>query len=295
MSRVVYFTAGTKGAGHLVRGIAIGRALERQGFEGQFHLVSPIAPLLAMAAAAAEVDTIVCPIDVAQVIDKKRYSRSALTRQLTDLAPDLLIVDLFWAPVLHIVPTLGCEAWLLVRSCPLVWLHGNAAIQFNHRDYRRVIGIEPVDHQQVSEHIDPIVICNQDECYSRGELAQRFSVDPDQPITVVSHAGLAGEIESLGPVEETSGQRKGAVIVSDLHGTDSVFPLAPWLSAADAVYCSAGYNSYWEARWLGYADKTTFTPFRRQIDDPFWRLGECQSYSMRLNGADTLAASIISG
>ncbi len=290
-SRVVYFTAGTKGVGHLVRGIAIGRALQRHGFDGQFHLVTPIAPLPAMAAAAAEVDTIVCPIDVAQVLNKKRYRSSALARQLAELAPDLLIVDLFWAPVLHIVPTLGCESWLLVRRCPLVWLHGNAEIQFNRHDYRRVIGIEPVEHQQISERIDPIVICNQDECHSRAELAQRFSVDPDRAITFVSHAGLAGEIGSVAP----PGQTKGIVIVSDLHGTNSVFPLAPWLNVADAIYCSAGYNSYWEARWLGYADKTTFTAFRRQIDDPIWRLAECGSHSMRSNGADTLATSIISG
>jgi hypothetical protein len=59
------------------------------------------------------------------------------------------------------------------------------------------------------------------------------------------------------------------------------------------VATGAGYNSFWEARWLGYADRTTFTAFARPIDDQVWRVRECGAHTMRENGADALARAIL--
>jgi hypothetical protein len=71
-----------------------------------------------------------------------------------------------------------------------------------------------------------------------------------------------------------------------------VFPLAPWLGAADEVHCSAGYNSYWEARWLGYAPRTRLTAIARTFDDPIWRVKNCGDHEIRDNGADVIAREI---
>ncbi len=57
----------------------------------------------------------------------------------------------------------------------------------------------------------------------------------------------------------------------------------------------AGYNTYWESKWLGYFDRCYFTPFPCAIDDQAWRMRECADYWPTANGADTLAEWILAG
>jgi hypothetical protein len=55
----------------------------------------------------------------------------------------------------------------------------------------------------------------------------------------------------------------------------------------------AGYNAYWESKWLGFHHRCFFTPFPRPIDDQAWRVRECADHWPRENGADTLARWIV--
>jgi hypothetical protein len=74
-----------------------------------------------------------------------------------------------------------------------------------------------------------------------------------------------------------------------------MFPAAPWLADADRIVTGAGYNAFWEARWLGYAGRTEFHALPRRIDNQAWRLEFCRSHPMARNGADTLAAMVLNG
>ena len=95
------------------------------------------------------------------------------------------------------------------------------------------------------------------------------------------HAVLAGLRRAV--------QRNCIVMSFDATDPAALFPLAEWLSGADAICTGAGYNSFWEARWLGYYNRTRFTAFGRHIDDQEWRLTECADYTPKENGADQLA------
>jgi hypothetical protein len=175
-------------------------------------------------------------------------------------------------------------------------LRGPPKSRFDPTQYSRVIGIEPLEREEIREHIEPIVICNPDEAKTRTELCERWGVDQSTPIVAISHAGLRGEIDKLRDDFEASDFAAGAetlVIRSDLHDEDAVFPLAVWLPAVDQVHCVAGYNSYWESRWMGYAHKTRLRVIARKIDDPLGRVEVGRSYKMRENGADILARSIV--
>ncbi len=291
-ANVVYVTCGSAGAGHLVRGIAVGRALLRADSSKSFQLISAIAPLPAMNQAIAPFRPTTCAVDSTEVLDPDRAQGSALAQALREAKPDLLIVDLFWAPLIHLLPELACDAWLLVRSCPPIWLEGNASVRFDRRHYARVIGIEQVIHEEIREHIDPIVVCNPEDCRSRDEFCERFGIDPSSEIVVISHAGLPGEINALKQVEKHPTLTE---VRCDLHTSEALFPLAPWLPGVDRIHCSAGYNSYWESKWLGYDNRTTFSVFRRKIDDPMWRVKTNRDVMMRQNGADILATMIEQG
>jgi hypothetical protein len=291
--KLVYFTAGTKGAGHLVRGVAIGRALERAGFAGEYAIVAPQKPPFpAMREALDDLGIEIVALDAEALIDPDRAAGTELAARLGELAPDLLLVDMFWVPLRFILDDLGCPAWLMLRSCPPVWLTGPDGVRFAPEQYERMMAIEPIDGGGLElEPIDPVVVCNPDELRSRDELCERFRLDPARRIVAVSHAGLRGEIhrlltlDQLGPVAQ--------LLRFDLYTGRGVFPLAPWLGAADEIHSSAGYNSYWEARWLGYAPRTKLTAIPRTFDDPVWRVRTCGSYRMRENGADAIARSIV--
>jgi hypothetical protein len=283
--RIAYFTGGDVGAGHLMRGLAVGRALRRAGVAAEYRMFGPQLrfPII------STLDYEVVPLVPAELRDAALAPSSALGRAITAYAPDLLIADLYWAPLRHLLPIAGCEAWLLVRSCPPAWFGGPPDARFDPRLFARIIGIEPVHHDALTEHVDPVVVCNADECRPAGALRSHLGVAPGAPLVVITHAGVPGEIDQLADSASAS------VVRFDLHGDAALFPLAEWLGDADAVIAGAGYNSFWEAQWLGWAPRTTFTPFPRKIDDQAWRIGVCGWYRMRANGADTLAEWVRAG
>jgi hypothetical protein len=279
--RVAYFTAGTVGAGHLVRGVALGRALRRRGAAVEYRMFGPPVPY----AAAARDDYEAVRIAEAELRDPTRARASTLAAALGAFRPDLLVVDLFWAPLRHVLPLPGCEAWLLVRCCPRAWFEGPPDTRWEPRQFARVVGIEPHRHAAVRETVEPVVVCNPEECRPASALRERLGVPANRRLVVATHAGVRGEMAAVAAGAETA-------VRMDLHAADALFPLAEWLGGADAVLAAAGYNAFWEARWLGYAARTRFTPLRRDVDDQAWRLHVCSGYAMRANGADVLAGWI---
>lgn len=278
--RVAYFTAGDRGAGHLTRGLAIGRALARVGHVGEYQIFAPETPYPALR--ATQYTRIAAPRDA--LIDPRRALETPLAAALRAFRPDLVVVDLFWAPLLHILPGLGCEAWLLLRDCPAAWTVGRGSARFDPRQYTRIVAIEPVDHAVVTHRVDPVVILNPDECVAPGALRRRIGTPEGRKLVAISHAGLVGELDAMRDVAP-----EGDVVTLDLHAQDAVFPACAWLADADAVVCGAGFNSYWEAHWLGYAARTRFVAFDRTFHNEHNRLARPAGPAMRENGADRLA------
>ena len=91
------------------------------------------------------------------------------------------------------------------------------------------------------------------------------------------------------PVEGTGTFVDEVVVTFDMFDRDAIFPIAEWLADCDEIHCAAGYNTVWEARWLGYASRTRFQTFLRRNDDQAWRVARGASYTMKTNGADALA------
>ena len=195
--RVAYFTAGSLGAGHLVRGVAIGRGLRRAGFAGEYRIFGPPLPFRATA-----VQDAYYPVTVFEdeLREPGRAAESALRRELLAFAPDVLLVDLFWPPLRFVLPLPGCECWLLARWLPAAWFKGPSGVPFERAQYARIVAIEPGwTHPYVTESIEPVVVANPDECPTRNAACARFGVDSARPLVVVAHAGRKGELPALGP------------------------------------------------------------------------------------------------
>ena len=276
--KIAYVTAGTVGAGHLVRGLAIQEGLRRGGIQAEYRIFGPSVQF-----SSIPLDNYTeIPIKMEELADHESASQSQLAQALTEFRPDLVLVDLFWAPLRYILPIADAEAWLLVRRCPSVWFRGPRAATYDETQYTRVIAIEPFKHDLLTDKLDPIVICNPDECHPRRALKERLSISPRNRLTVVTHAGDSGEW-----IELAKGTH--SAMVFDLYDQNAFFPLAKWLGGADEIVSGAGYNSFWEAQWLGYADRVHFHPFDRPIDDQIWRVTRCKNATPQSNGADELA------
>jgi hypothetical protein len=284
---VAYFTAGRTGAGHVVRGIAIRRALARAGARVEFRMFGPEVPF-----AIGQSDYAAVPIERGELRDPSTARDGALARALRAWKPDLLLVDGHWAPLRFVLPIAGCEAWLIARMVPPNWFTGpEPAVQWEASQYARAIAIEPFAAAALTERIDPVVVANPDEKRPAGALRARLGVARDQRLHVVSQAGRAGECAAL--VAEVRARDPSAVTVGlDLFDPAPLFPACEWLDDADALTLGAGYNAWWEAWWLGYAAKATFAPQARVGDDQAWRAAHAPRAAPRANGADTLAAWI---
>jgi hypothetical protein len=311
--RVAFFTAGTIGAGHLLRGLAIERALARRarregGASGTtFTIFAPRFPYAVARAGrdGARRDSLrELIVKHEELRDPARAKESELSRALREFAPDVLVVDLFWAPLRHVLPLPSCEAWLLLRSVPPKWFVGPPGHPYERSQFARVIAIEPgAGRGHEDETIDPIVIANPDEVKPKRALREALGVASRARLVVVHQVGVPGEWTELSVANGGSAVHAFTLSRDDatkmetpvtpagvhVHDGDAFFPLAEWLPGADAIASGAGYNAFWEAQWLGYADRTTFTPFARNIDDQAWRVSACRDYVPRENGADALA------
>jgi hypothetical protein len=285
--RIAYFTAGTVGAGHLVRGLAIRRGLERAGFRGSYRMFGPGIPIPLIERVPYEL------VDIAaeELRERETASASGLARSLAAWAPDLLLIDLFWAPLHHIVGELDCPAWLLVRKCPDQWFVGPSFFRFDAARYEHIIATEPLDHWIITDMIDPVVICNRNEREPKNALRELLEVPRGETLTVVAHAGNPGEIETV-DVPRRDGE---TVVTASLHRDELPFPLAAWLHGADRIVAAGGYNTFWEARTLGYFERTEWVTFERVIDNQKWRLATCSEWTPEGNGADQLAAWMLEG
>lgn len=284
MNKIAYFTAGSIGAGHLVRGLAIEKGLRRAGYRGQYEMYGPGIPFVI----DAPPNHTTIEINSSQLRDPTRAKLSEVALILQAYDPDLVIIDMFWVPMIHIMDDLRAECWLLLHKCAPRWLKGPSFARFDPSRYDRVLATEPLNHPLLPEEIEPIVIFDPDEMEPPGALRQRIDVDDDTHLTVAMHAGMAGEIDTF------EAPPSGEIFRSDMHTDgDVIFPIAKWLGDADAILSGAGYNVFWEAKWLGYYDRCHLKAFERPIDDQAWRLETLGDYEMKENGADQLASMIL--
>ena len=284
--RIAFFTAGSIGLGHVIKDIAIRRALDRAGFRGEYRSFHP--PLSFQVPLPDHITQV--PIRMEELKHPMLARESLLARELEAFRPDVLLIELFWVPMIWVAPWLDAEQWLLLRKTPMRWYEGPSFATFQPSNYDRILVHEPCEVPFDAEHIDPIVVANPDECQPPGALRRRLGLDDVTPLTVVMQAGLEGEAAKL-----RAHVSEGHVMTSDAFSSSHLFPAAEWLGDADHLLTAAGYGAYWESKWLGYFDRTHFVALPRPIDDQQWRVDVCRDVHMKCNGADQLARSLLAG
>ncbi len=292
MTRVALYTSGFIGGGHLALAESIKRALTRAGSKIEFRVFYAEMPVDIPEGTTCEVVRLAT--DPKELRNQLAAEQSQTAVALREYNPDLLLVDSAFRDLRYIRPLVDCEAWLLFHWIPRHLFHGPYNRTFDPSQYSKVIGTEPGLPFDVDVQLEPVVICNREECHPPFALRDRLHVPTGRQLSLVAHTGRASEMSELED-EERRTHPENFVARATMHDARPIFPLAHWLPGADRIVGGAGYGLFWEVKWLGLAAKAQLRPFPRGIDDQTPRMRNALRYEMRQNGADQLARMLESG
>jgi len=286
--RVCYFTSGVTGSGRLVLGASICNGLRRLGHDIDFSVISAARN----ADFLAPITHYSIPIENEGDLDRAHFRGSRLFRQITQLKPDLLIVDLLWFALVHFIDELGCKKIFLSRQVDPGFFAikpSRTLLRFDPAPYDRVLAIEPYDCPVTDEFINPIVIRNPEEILSREEACGRLGLDPWKRNCLfslnVEDAAFRKAAESYSYLKDEG----YALFYSSLF-SEGLFPIVDYFNAFDLVVSGAGYNAFWEAVYFN--KKAVFLPQPKRFENQKWRVDRCRDFRFTRNGADELSEII---
>lgn len=289
--RIVYYTSGVTGAGRLVRGIAVGNALERKGVKCRFTIVhtSPVAHL------AENFHTIKIPLETESELSKERYRTSVVYKTLKKLKPDVLIVNHTWFAIYNFIHELPCKKVYIsdqaLDSHFRIPLRGSEGeMTFSSGQYDRVIAVEPFTCMVPMERINPLIMMNRDEIMPRETALDRLGLDGSKKVALYS---LSGHPRYFDQFKEKYSylEKEGYEVVYTGTYRDGLFPAIDYFNAIDLVVCGAGYNQVWEANY--FRKKALFEILDVKFSDQRQRLKASESFHFDVNGADELVDIIM--
>jgi hypothetical protein len=218
-----------------------------------------------------------------------KYMSSELYNTLEDLEPDILLVDLGWMMVHAFLEELSCSKVFLCRqlsdSAFRVPLPGNT-LTFSPDQYDILLKTEPFESSIEMESINPLIIRNRDEIFSRQEALEQLGLDESsRPVCIFAFNGKPEEFsrvkKSYSYLEE-----EGYTMVYSTNYQGGLFPLVDYFNAADLLITGAGYNAFWESVY--FEKDAIYVPLKRRFEDQQKRVDECSDYTFEENGADQL-------
>ncbi|MCX7024733.1 MAG: hypothetical protein NT080_08960 [Spirochaetes bacterium] len=290
--RVVYFTSGITASGHIVRGIAVGLGLRRSGLACDFTILHPASPFGELCSRMGLAHEAFEPEDESALLGKDHAS-SALYRAFMRLSPDVLVVDLHWAPLHAFIRELRCRKIFMCRQVhPRFFAFdlSTGPISFRPDDWDEIFAIEPWETPFPMRRIDPIVMRNPDEIPSREVAREKLGLPQTGNAFMLALNAHDGDFDAARKTYSYL-EDEGWSSVYTTNYRDGLFPAVDWFNAVDLVVCGAGYNSFWESVFFG--KETLYLPQNAVYEDAWLRLDGCLDYEFKENGADTLARIIV--
>jgi UDP:flavonoid glycosyltransferase YjiC (YdhE family) len=288
-NQVLYYALGG-GHGHAVRGMAILRQLRRDSPAVRGTLIVP--SRLRKWAEQEQVSALSPP---SECRDRERLSQW-MSRTLSDLAPDRMLVDVFPSGLLGeltgCLDALARPPWLVTRRVRPTYYLSPPIRTALERCYERVIWCEEPTPELKSLRVPqirvfPVLIRDRDECLSRADARYELRMSQSDKIVLVLGTGeksfqkdllrLLVKIRSR-LVERRIASSFILLLVSDelpcRFSRDVAvvrrFPALPLLAAANIVVAAGGYQSFHETQLLGVP--AVFLPRHRVYDDQHSRV-----------------------
>lgn len=286
---ILYYTSGITGSGRIVRGISIGNALKRNGIDCSYTILSSSS----FAFMAYDFNHIEIPPEKIDSFSNNNYESSILYRTLLDLKPDILLVDLLWFPLSNFINKLSYKRIFLCRQVDDRFFSipsPDGQLNFQVEDYDQVLAIEPLKSSIKMKSINPIIIKNKNEIFSRKEAAAELNLDGEDRVCLLAYNGHPGDFER---VKKTYSylEDQGYQMVCTTNYEKGIFPVVDYFNAFDLIVCGAGYNSFWET--IYFKKEAIIIPTPTRFENQKQRIQECKEYSFNKNGADQLTDIIM--
>ncbi len=286
--KILYYTSAVSGTGRLVFGISIGNALRRNGISCEYSILSssPYGHL------AGDIPHREIPIESEEQLSPGNWEKSHLYNALREINPDILLVNHCWFTLYHFMDQLPCKKIYLsdqvIDAFFKIPLPGGDMV-FNPRQYDQAFRIEPFNCPFEMELINPLIIRNRDEIFSREEALQRLGLKDKPPVAFYGFTGNPGDHERHWK-KYSYLKEEGYQLISSTSYQGGLFPIADYYNAFDLMICGAGYNQFWE---VIYFDKeAVFEVSPMHFSKQYRRVRECQEYTFSENGADRLVRVI---
>jgi hypothetical protein len=288
--KIIYYTSGITGSGRVVTGISIGNALRRRRVSCEYTILSGSD----FAFLSSDFTRIKIPLEDENDLSEQNYKTSELFKTLTDLKPDILLVDLVWFSLYYIIKDIPCKKIFLCRQVNDAYFSinpkGNMLI-FRPEDYSMIIATEPFKSFIPMQRINPIIIKNQNEILLHEVAARRLGTVEDRPVCLFAYNGEPGEFEAIKKKYSYLKNSEYQMLYSTNYSDKSYFPIVDYFNAFDLIISGAGYNAFWEI--IYFNKEAIFEPVQRHFENQFWRVQNCQEYYFEENGADQLVDIIM--
>jgi len=267
----------------------MGNALKRNSIDCSYTILSSSS----FAFLADAFNHIEIPLEKAEDLSYAKHESSILYRTLLDLKPDILIVDLLWFPLSNFINKLSCKKIFLCRQVDDRFFSIPAEegqLNFRAEDYDQILAIEPFKSSIKMKSINPIIIKNKNEIFSRKKAATELNLAEKDRACLLAYNGHPGDFKR---VKKTYSylEDQGYQMVYSTNYEKGIFPVVDYFNAFDLIVCGAGYNSFWET--IYFKKEAIIIPTPTMFENQECRIQECQEYSFNENGADQLVDIIM--
>ena len=291
MRNIVYYTSGLTGSGRLVRGLSIGTALARQNTDSAFIIVSSCR--LGFLAKLCGFRHIQIPIENEEQLSYENYRQSLLYSTLTELDPDILIVDLQWFSLASFIDELECKKVFLCTQLNISHIDeiyftiklADRALRFDPDQYDLLVEAEPTNVSLAMKKIDPLIIRDRNEILTREEALRQLNLEGQDKVCLFAFNGKPGEFEEKKKMYSYL-EDEGYAMVYTTNYRHGLFPAVDYFNAFDLLITGAGYNAFWEAVY--FKKEAIFCPQERRFENQRLRIETCMDYEFDENGADQL-------
>jgi hypothetical protein len=226
-------------------------------------------------------------------LSPENYPASVLYHTISEINPDVLIIDLLWFPLYHCINTLKCKKIFL---CHFVYdrffsiPYGHAHLTFNSNHFDRLLAIEPFACGIPMEQINPIILRNKNEILSREDALEKLGLNGKGKNCLYAFNHHPGDFEKYRE-KYSYLENSGYHMVYTTNYQGGIFPIVDYFNAFDFVVCGAGYNIFWE---VIYFDKeAVFENFPLVFSSTEYRIDKYQEHYFEENGADQLVSIML--
>lgn len=236
------------------------------------------------------------PVEGGRSVLSDDYKSSELYQKLNELKPDILIVDRIWMTLYRMIDDLDCKKVFISSLTDKSFFSidtPDIQIEFNENQYDKVIAIEPFDVPFNAEQINPLIIRNRNEIFTRETALEKLKLSGEKKICFIGMNFQPGHFEKL--KEKYSYMEKEGeyevIYSTNIYG-EGIFPIADYYNAIDLLICPPTYNHFWESRFFN--KKAVFEKVPVRFCDLDLRINKFSDYTFKENGADQLADILIS-